>query len=79
MATTDNLHWILSFYRTSEISGALFFGQLANALRPSRIQADMTRHFADEAQHAALRYASFETEHGVLSVAINPGKPHGYC
>ncbi len=27
----------------------------------------------------ALRYASFETEHGVLSVAINPGKPHGYC
>ena len=52
MAMTDNLHWILSFYRTSEISGALFFGQLANALRPSRIQADMTRHFADEAQHA---------------------------
>lgn len=48
----SNLHWILSFYRTSEISGALFFGELANSLRPSAIQQDMTRHFADEANHA---------------------------
>jgi len=48
----DNLRWLLSFYRSSEISGALFFGQLARALRPSRIQQDMTRHFADEANHA---------------------------
>lgn len=48
----DNLHWILSFYRTSEISGALFFGELARSLRPSAIQQDMTRHFADEANHA---------------------------
>ena len=48
----DNLHWILSFYRTSEIGGALFFGELARSLRPSPIQQDMTRHFADEANHA---------------------------
>lgn len=48
----SNLHWILSFYRTSEISGALFFGELARSLRPSAIQQDMTRHFADEANHA---------------------------
>lgn len=48
----ENLHWILSFYRSSEISGALFFGRLANSLRPSAIQQDMTRHFADEANHA---------------------------
>ena len=48
----DNLHWILSFYRSSEISGALFFGELARTLRPSAIQQDMTRHFADEANHA---------------------------
>lgn len=47
-----NLHWLLSFYRTSEISGALFFGELAKRLRPSAIQQDMTRHFADEAAHA---------------------------
>jgi hypothetical protein len=47
-----NLHWILSFYRQSEISGALFFGEIARSLRPSPIQQDMTRQFADEANHA---------------------------
>jgi len=52
MKIDENLRWILSFYRTSEISGALFFGELARALRPSAIQQDMTRHFADEANHA---------------------------
>ena len=52
MKIDENLLWILSFYRTSEISGALFFGELARSLRPSAIQQDMTRHFADEANHA---------------------------
>src|SRR5262245_10960380 len=45
---------MLSFYRTSEIGGALFFGQLARRLRSGDIQQNMTRHFADEAQHAKL-------------------------
>lgn len=44
--------WMLSFYRKSEIGGALFFAKLANTLKPSRIQFDMTRHFADESRHA---------------------------
>lgn len=48
----ENVHWLLSFYRTSEISGALFFGHLARTLKPGPIQCDMSRHFADEAQHA---------------------------
>jgi len=48
----ENELWILSFYRTSEISGSLFFGKLARTLRPGPIQIDMTKHFADEAQHA---------------------------
>lgn len=48
----DAERWLLSFYRTSEISGALFFGRLANVIRDPRIQFDLTRHFADEAQHA---------------------------
>ena len=52
MKIDENLQWILSYYRTSEISGALFFGQLARSQKPSAIQCDMTRHFADEAQHA---------------------------
>ena len=49
----DSVRWLLSFYRSSEIGGALFFGQLARTLRPGRMQADLTRHFADEARHAS--------------------------
>jgi bacterioferritin (cytochrome b1) len=48
----DDELWVLSYYRTSEINGSLFFGRLARALKPSPIQHDLTRHFADEAQHA---------------------------
>lgn len=50
----ENELWLLSFYRTSEISGALFFGRLAKTLREGPNQRDMTKHFADEAQHAWL-------------------------
>lgn len=50
----ENERWILSFYRTSEISGALFFGRLSQTLRPGHIQHDMTKHFSDEASHAWL-------------------------
>jgi len=48
----DDERWVLSYYRTSEINGSLFFGRLARTLRPSPIQHDLTRHFADEALHA---------------------------
>jgi hypothetical protein len=48
----ENDLWILSFYRTSEISGALFFGRLAKSLRPGPIQRDLTKHFSDESLHA---------------------------
>ena len=51
MLSQDDL-WILSFYRTSEITGALFFGRLARSMRPGPMQLDMTKHFADESQHA---------------------------
>jgi len=49
---TENELWLLSLYRASEINGSLFFGRLAKVLRPGDIQLDLTRHFADEAQHA---------------------------
>ncbi len=49
---TENERWLLSFYRSSEISGSLFFGRLARSMRPGQVQIDMTKHFADEAQHA---------------------------
>jgi hypothetical protein len=52
MQLSENEKWLLSFYRSSEISGALFFGRLARVLRSGPVQADMTRHFADESQHA---------------------------
>ena len=48
----ENERWLLSFYRTSEISGSLFFGRLAKSLKAGPIQHDMTRHYADEAMHA---------------------------
>jgi len=48
----DAERWLLSFYRASEISGALFFGRLAKVIRDPRVQFDMTRHFADESNHA---------------------------
>ena len=52
MRLNDNHHYILSYYRTSEISGALFFGRLAKIIPAGPIQVDMTKHFADEAAHA---------------------------
>ena len=52
MSLSDDELWVLSYYRTSEINGSLFFGRLARTLRPSPIQHDLTKHFADEAQHA---------------------------
>ncbi len=51
---TDSTRWILSFYRASEIQGALFFGRLARTLRDPAIVEDMTRHFADESRHGWL-------------------------
>jgi bacterioferritin (cytochrome b1) len=52
MSLTENELWLLSFYRSSEISGALFFGRLAQSIKSGSIQRDMTKHFADESAHA---------------------------
>jgi demethoxyubiquinone hydroxylase (CLK1/Coq7/Cat5 family) len=41
-----------SFYRSSEISGALFFGRVARTIR-GPLQKDVTHHFADESAHAS--------------------------
>lgn len=50
---SDEERWLLSFYRTSEITGALFFGRLARTLPPGPIQRDLTQHFSDESSHAS--------------------------
>jgi bacterioferritin (cytochrome b1) len=51
MSLADNDRWLLSYYRSSEINGALFFGRVARTIR-GPLQADVTHHFADEAAHA---------------------------
>lgn len=54
--TTLNDHdrWIMSFYRNSEISGALFFGRIAASVPPGSLQNDLTQHFSDESKHSWL-------------------------
>jgi hypothetical protein len=48
---SDNDLWIMNYYRSGEIKGALFFGRVARIVR-GPLQVDVTRHFADEAAHA---------------------------
>jgi hypothetical protein len=50
---TENDLWLLNFYRTSEINGALFFGRVARIVR-GPLLVDVTHHFADESAHAHL-------------------------
>lgn len=47
----ENDLWLMSFYRSSEIAGALFFGRVARTIR-GPLQVDVTHHFADESNHA---------------------------
>ncbi|MEV0186141.1 ferritin-like domain-containing protein [Streptomyces sp. NPDC050625] len=52
MSLSDNDRWLLSYYRSSEINAALFFGRVSRMVRPGKLQAEVTHHFADEANHA---------------------------
>lgn len=52
MSLSEDELFLLSYYRSSEINGSLFFGRLARVLRPGPVQHDLSRHFADEAAHA---------------------------
>ena len=53
MITADEL-WTLSYYRVSEIAGSLFFGRVARTLGGHPLHGELTKHYADEAQHAWL-------------------------
>lgn len=46
--------WVLSYYRASELAGALFFGRLARRTLDPEMAVLLTGHFAEEAQHAQL-------------------------
>lgn len=52
MSLSENDLWLLSYYRSSEINGALFFGRVARTVKAGKLQAEVTHHFADEANHA---------------------------
>jgi bacterioferritin (cytochrome b1) len=52
MSLSENDLWLLSYYRSSEINAALFFGRVARTVKTGRLQAQVTHHFADEANHA---------------------------
>jgi bacterioferritin (cytochrome b1) len=54
MPLTDREIWLLNFFRNSELHGALLMGRLARTTFPVELLANMTRHCATEAHHAAL-------------------------
>ena len=54
MPLTDRELWLLNFYRNSELHGALLMGRLARSLSGTEMLANVTRHCATEAHHAAL-------------------------
>jgi bacterioferritin (cytochrome b1) len=44
--------WIMSYYRVSEIAGAMLFGKVARRIKDETLRVLISRHFADEARHA---------------------------
>jgi rubrerythrin len=46
--------WVLSYYRASELAGALLFGRLARRTTDGELAVFLTEQFAEEAQHAWL-------------------------
>ena len=54
MEITENELWLLSYYRESELAGALLFGKLARRTSSDDLRVRLTRHCAEEAMHAWL-------------------------
>ncbi|GAA3600412.1 hypothetical protein GCM10022223_14990 [Kineosporia mesophila] len=52
MDLSENDRWLLSYYRSSEINAALFFGRVARIVKGGPLQVEVTHHFSDEANHA---------------------------
>lgn len=50
----DDELWVLSYYRASELAGALLFGRLARSTNDAELGLFLTEHFAEEARHAWL-------------------------
>jgi rubrerythrin len=44
--------WVLSYYRASELAGALLFGRLARRCSDPELRYFLTEHFSEEARHS---------------------------
>jgi hypothetical protein len=64
-----NLTWEVSWYRQSELEGALLLGKVARAADSARLIRELTRHCADEARHAWL-WAQTQEALGLPAVRI---------
>src|ERR687889_250668 len=51
---SENDLWLLSYYRESELAGALLMGRLARETDDDELRVNLTQHCAEEAQHAWL-------------------------
>src|SRR5258708_27184911 len=49
---TENELWLLSYYRESELAGALLMGRLARETEDDDLRVRLTEHCAEEARHA---------------------------
>ncbi|MBZ5619993.1 MAG: ferritin-like domain-containing protein [Acidobacteriia bacterium] len=65
----DDELWVLSYYRASELAGALLFGRLARRTSDGELSIFLTEHFAEEARHAWL-WTSLIRELGHVPVRI---------
>jgi acyl carrier protein len=54
MQISENDLWILSYYRESELAGALVMGRLARETDDDELRVNLTEHCAEEAHHAWL-------------------------
>jgi acyl carrier protein len=54
MEIAENELWILSYYRASELAGALVMGRLAGHTDDDDLRVHLTEHCAEEANHAWL-------------------------
>lgn len=54
LKVSDNDIWILSYYRESELAGALVMGRLSQETEDDALRAKLTEHCAEEARHASL-------------------------
>ena len=64
-----NLAWRLNWYRQSELEGALLLGRMVRIANDSFLVQKLTRHAADEAQHAAI-WAEAIIESGLPTIRI---------